>query len=116
MRERRCIVTGDVLPESHLVRFVIAPDHVVVPDIAAGLPGRGYWVRAEREILEKAVARNLFARSAKVSVTTPTELAARTEKLLADRMSADLGLARRAGQLVFGFDNVERALQSRTPP
>ena len=116
MRERRCIVTGDVLSEAELVRFVVAPDNAVVPDIAASLPGRGHWVRADRVVLEKAIARNSFAKSAKVSVDVPSDLCARTERRLAERMMADLGLARRAGQLVFGFDNVVRALQSRTPP
>ena len=116
VRERRCIVTGEVLAESALIRFVIAPDNVVVPDIAASLPGRGHWVRAERATLENAVARNSFAKSAKTSVNVPRDLCARTERVLVERMMADLGLARRAGQLVFGFDNVARALQSRTPP
>jgi predicted RNA-binding protein YlxR (DUF448 family) len=116
MRERRCIVTDDVLSEAELIRFVVAPDDTVVPDIAACLPGRGHWVRADRAVLEKAVARNAFARSAKAPVGVPADLCARTERFLAGRMMADLGLARRAGQLVFGFDNVARALQSRTPP
>ena len=116
MRERRCIVTGDVLSEAELIRFVVAPDNSLVPDIAAALPGRGHWVRADRSVLEKAVARNFFSRSAKASVNVPSDLCVRTERRLVDRMMADLGLARRAGQLVFGFDNVARALQSRTPP
>ena len=116
MRERRCIVTGDVLSECELIRFVVAPDNKVVPDIAASLPGRGHWVRADRVVLEKAMAGNFFAKSARTPVDSPLDLRERTERLLAERMMADLGLARRAGQLVFGFDNVVRALQSRTPP
>jgi uncharacterized protein len=116
MRDRRCIVTGEVLSEVELIRFVVAPDGTVVPDIAARLPGRGHWVRADRAVLEKAVARNFFAKSAKAAVDVPSDLCSRTERLLAERMMADLGLARRAGQLVFGFDNVARAFQSRTPP
>lgn len=116
VRERRCIVTGDVLSEAQLIRFVVAPDNKVVPDIAGSLPGRGHWVRADRAVLEKAVTRNFFAKSAKSSVDVPADLGTRTQSLLVERMMADLGLARRAGQLVFGFDNVARALQSRTPP
>ena len=41
MRERKCIVTGEVLPEARLVRFVAAPDARIVPDLEARLPGRG---------------------------------------------------------------------------
>jgi LytS/YehU family sensor histidine kinase len=33
-RERRCIVSGEVLPESKLIRFVVSPDGEVTPDIA----------------------------------------------------------------------------------
>ena len=116
VRERRCIVTGEVLPESELIRFVVAPDNSVVPDVAAVLPGRGHWVRADRAVLDKAIARNLFSKSAKTSVSVPHDLCARTERLIAERMMADLGLARRAGQLIFGFDNVTRAIQSRSAP
>jgi hypothetical protein len=31
-------------------------------------------------------------------------------------MLSDLGLARRAGQLVLGYDNVARALEAKSPP
>ena len=64
-RERRCIVTGEVLPEARLLRFVLAPDGQVVPDVEAKLPGRGLWVSADRTIIAQAVAKRLFARAAK---------------------------------------------------
>lgn len=115
LRERRCIVTGKVRPEYALMRFAVAPDRTIVPDIAQTLPGRGIWVTAERALLEQAVSRNLFAKAAGTKVDAG-DLVARTERLLAERMMADLGLARRSGQLVLGFDNVARALQSKAPP
>jgi predicted RNA-binding protein YlxR (DUF448 family) len=116
LRERKCIVTGEALSDAMLVRFVADPDGNVVPDIAASLPGRGLWVKADRDALAVAVEKNLFSKAAKAKVRATADLVARTEKLLADRMTADLGLARRASQLIFGFDNVANALQSKTPP
>lgn len=116
MRERRCIVTGEVLPEARLIRFVSDPDGNVVPDIAAKLPGRGIWVSADRKSLEKAIAKNLFSRSAKKPLKADAELPARVERLLIARMSDDLGLARRSGALIMGFDQVERALGGINPP
>jgi len=116
MRERRCIVTGEVLPEAQLIRFVADPDGCVVPDIAAKLPGRGMWVTARRDILERAIAKNNFSRSAKAALAASADLAVRVESLLVRRLADDLGLARRAGQLVQGFDNIARAIESRTPP
>jgi len=116
MRERRCIVSGEVLSEDRLIRFVVAPDGTVTPDIAAVLPGRGIWVGATRDAVNMAVKRNLFAKAAKANVTVAPDLADRVETLLIARIKADLGMACRSGQIVFGFDAVARALQSGTPP
>jgi len=116
LRERRCIVTGEVLPEARLIRFVSDPDGNIVPDIDAKLPGRGLWVSAERASLEKAIAKNLFSRAAKKPVKADAGLPARVEKLLVRRMADDLGLARRIGALILGFDQVERALSAKNPP
>jgi predicted RNA-binding protein YlxR (DUF448 family)/ribosomal protein L30E len=114
-RERRCIVSGEVMPDSRLVRFVADPDGHVVPDVAAKLPGRGLWVTATRKAVMQAVEKKLFARAAKANVTATADLAERTEKALVARMLGDLGIARRSGALVLGFDNVLRALDSRRP-
>jgi predicted RNA-binding protein YlxR (DUF448 family) len=116
MRERRCIVTREVLPESRLVRFVAGPENEIVPDVAAKLPRRGIWVSANRSILERAVAKNLFAKAAKTNVHVPTDLPSTVEALLVKRIQDHLGLARRSGTLVQGFDVVVRALQSRRKP
>jgi uncharacterized protein len=116
LRERRCIVTGEILSEAKLVRFVADPDGRVVPDVAAELPGRGMWVSATRDAVRTAVARNLFAKSAKASLQVSSDLPDRVERLLVARMQGDLGLARRAGQAVLGFDNVMRELDARVPP
>jgi predicted RNA-binding protein YlxR (DUF448 family) len=116
LRERRCIVTGEVVSDAKLVRFVADPDGHVVPDVAADLPGRGMWVSASRDAVTTAVAKNLFARSAKAPLKASADLADRVEHLLVVRMQGDLGLARRAGQAVLGFDNVMRELDSHRPP
>jgi uncharacterized protein len=116
MRERRCIVTGEVLPESHLVRFVVGPENEIVPDLAAKLPGRGIWASAERPALERAVAKNLFSKAAKTSVRAGADLPARVEALLVARIQDHLGLARRSGVLILGFDTVVRAFAARRKP
>ena len=115
-RARRCIVTGEILPDEARIRFVADPDGRIVPDIEGKLPGRGMWVKAERTVLARAVAKSVFARAAKAAVTVPADLAARVEDRLVARMIGDLGLARKSGALVFGFDNVARALGERQPP
>jgi predicted RNA-binding protein YlxR (DUF448 family) len=115
-RERRDIVSGEVMPENRLIRFVADPDAVIVPDVAAKLPGRGIWVEASKVSIDKAVEKKLFARAAKAQVNATADLADRVEKALVTRMLGDLGLARRSGQLLLGFDNVLRGLQGPKPP
>jgi hypothetical protein len=116
VRERRCIVTHEALPETRLVRFVVDPQGNIVPDIAAKLPGRGMWVSARREVLEQALARRQFSKAAHAPVEVCGDLPLRVEKLLVARMSGDLGLARRSGQLMLGFDNVVRAFAGKVAP
>jgi hypothetical protein len=115
-RERRCIVTGEVLAEARLLRFVVAPDGEIVPDVEAKLPGRGIWVRAERAAIEQALAKRLFGKAAKAQVRAGADLGSNAEARLVERILAHLGLARRAGELLLGFDQVEEALRGANPP
>jgi len=107
---RRCLVTGESRPVERLVRFAIGPDGTVVPDIEGRLPGRGMWLSAERDVVNKALAKSLFAKAARRSVVAPGDLADRIESLLARRCVELIGMARRAAQIVAGFDQVRAAL------
>jgi uncharacterized protein len=95
-----------------LVRFVVGPDGAVVPDVAARLPGRGLWLTPRRDIVERAVAKRAFARAARRPVVVPPDLADRLEALLARRCGESLGLARRAGVAIAGFDRVGVAVRA----
>ena len=109
-RERRDLVTGEVMAEERLIRFVVGPDSTVVPDLARKLPGRGMWVAADRLSVETAARKSLFARSAKTKLTASVDLAEQVDALLARRVLDSLGLAKRAGDLVSGFEKVAAAL------
>jgi predicted RNA-binding protein YlxR (DUF448 family) len=110
--ERKCIATAEVLPTSALIRFVVGPNDLIVPDITGKLPGRGIWVRADRAALDRAVGRKLFARGAKRAVEVPPDLVDRVETLLLDRVVSLLALARKAGQAVAGYEKVKSWLGS----
>jgi hypothetical protein len=73
-------------------------------------------VEASRAAITLAVTKKLFARAAKQSVKAGADLADRAQKALVARMLGDLGIARRSGALVLGFDNVLRALDGPKPP
>lgn len=105
-RQRRDLVTGQVMEEDRLIRFVAGPDGAVVPDLARKLPGRGLWVAADRASVETAAKKGLFSRSAKTKLSPPADLADQVEALLAQRLLNALGLARKAGDLVTGFEKV----------
>ena len=105
--ERRCIATGEVQPKAGLIRFVVGPDGAAVPDILGKLPGRGIWVSADRAALDKAVAKKLFSRSAKQSVSVPETLADDVERQIAARLVELISLARKAGQAVAGYEKVK---------
>src|SRR5205809_5522732 len=107
--QRRCIVTGEVRDRGSLLRFVVGPDGAIVPDVAARLPGRGLWLTSRRDIVDRAVAKRLFARAARRPVVAPAGLADRIESLLARRCCDALGLARRAGLAVAGVERVSEA-------
>ncbi|WP_294929050.1 RNA-binding protein [uncultured Paracoccus sp.] len=105
--ERRCLVTGEVGPKAGLIRFVAGPDGMVVPDLAEKLPGRGFWVTAERTILEKALAKGLFSRGAKAKVGAPDDLVQMIEDGLARRVVGLISLCRKSGDAVAGFEKVK---------
>ncbi len=99
-------------PKAELLRFVVAPDGRLTPDMAGRLPGRGLWLTARRDIVTAAVTKRLFARAARQPVIVDDDLADRVEALLAQRCRDHIGLARRAGQAVMGFAKVQAALMA----
>ncbi len=110
---RTCIVTGETMAPERMIRFVVGPEGDVVPDLARRLPGRGMWLKAERAIVEQAVAKKAFARAARAAVKAAADLPQRIERLLLDRVLEDLSRARRAGRAVAGFVKVEQMIGQR---
>jgi len=109
---RRCIVTREVQPKERMLRFVLGPSREIVPDIAGKLPGRGMWLSARGDVLETALSRGAFMRAARGQVTLPSDLRARIEDGLRGRVRDLLGLARRAGQAVSGWQAGREWLQA----
>ena len=112
---RQCAVTRERLGKEALVRFVLSPDGVVTPDVAEKLPGRGVWIKADRQVLEEAVKKKAFARAFKDTVQVPDGLPGTVEALMLQRFVGLLGMAKKGGDVVLGFDQVREALQKRAP-
>jgi hypothetical protein len=100
------------MDEAKLIRFVAGPDGAVVPDLGRKLPGRGLWVEATRTAVETAARKGLFARAAKAKLVARPDLADQVDGLLRARLLAGLGLARKAGDLTYGFEKVLAVIRS----
>ena len=109
---RRCIVTGEKRPVPELLRFVVGPGELIVPDLGGVLPGRGLWLSARRDVVNTASEKNLFAKAAKRKVVVPPHLADEIEAQMVRRCMDALGLARRAGQVVAGFEKTAAWLRA----
>jgi hypothetical protein len=112
---RRCLITQERQPSASMIRFALSPEGKVVPDLAGRLPGRGAWITARREALEQAVRKGAFSRAFRASVAAAPDLPAETERLLVSRCLSGIGLARRSGDLAFGYESVREALRSARP-
>jgi len=121
---RRCAVTRERGPKEKMIRFVVGPGRAsggktvgeIVPDISATLPGRGIWLSARADVIETARKRGAFARiGSKVArgpVVVPPDLLPVLQAGLVRRIGELLGLARRAGQAICGFEKARAWLIS----
>ena len=112
---RQCAVTRDRLEKADMIRFVRSPDGLAVPDVAEKLPGRGAWIRADKDTLAKAVKAGTFSRAFKAQTPLPDDIAAMVEGQLVRQCVGLLGMARKSGKVVVGFDQVRAYLKSRSP-
>jgi len=108
--ERKCIVSGESQPKCGLIRFVTGPDGMVVPDVLNRLPGRGFYVAADRAAIDKAAAKGLFSRAARQPVKAPEGLSDLIEAQLLRRVIDFLSMARKAGEAVTGYEKVKEWL------
>jgi predicted RNA-binding protein YlxR (DUF448 family) len=112
VNDRTCIVTRQCLPAEDMIRFVAGPDDTVVADLKGKLPGRGCWVTARRDLVEKAAGKDMFSRALKRKVDAPPDLAERIDRQMVDALTGMMNLARKAGQIVMGAAKTENAVRS----
>lgn len=107
---RRCAATGVSGAPSAMVRFVAGPDGALCADLTAQLPGRGVWVTASAEALALALRKKAFQRGLGQAVKAPEHLAETVIQGLRQRCLDAVSLARRAGEIISGYDRVADAL------
>lgn len=104
---RKCVTTGESLDKSELLRFVVSPDGVLTFDLQQKLPGRGAYVIPDAAALQNALTKNLFAKSFKEKIKTPSGMAEQVTAQLRQSALQLLALARRAGDAVAGSDKAQ---------
>jgi ribosomal protein L7Ae-like RNA K-turn-binding protein len=92
----------------------VGPNKVIVPDIVGRLPGKGFWLKSSKNVIFDACKKNAFARHARTSVTIPEDLIGLVESLLRKHCLEIFGLAKRAGQMVGGYEKVRSILLVET--
>src|SRR5262249_55092720 len=109
--QRLCVVTREVKPIDEMIRFVVGPDRMVVPDLKRKLPGRGVWVTARRDLVAAAVKQRVFAGGLRAEAKAAPDLPDTVDDLLERSVLDALAIARKAGQVVAGFAKVEKAAE-----
>lgn len=114
--ERRCALTGTTALKSDLLRFALAPDGMLVPDLKQVLPGRGFYSGVTKAVLAEAqtsgALSKAIARHYKISpkdFRLPDSLAEQVARLYVKNVMSMLGLERKAGRVFLGADSVGKA-------
>ncbi|MGH1350713.1 MAG: RNA-binding protein [Methyloligellaceae bacterium] len=111
---RQCVVTREKLDVNELVRFVLDPNGLVVPDLKRKLPGRGVWVTAKADKIEIALKKGVFKKAFRQSVEVADDLVEQIDRLMRTAALQRLALTNKAGQLILGFAKVDAALSKKS--
>ena len=109
---RKCIVTGEIKEKSQLLRFVITPDKQIVQKKKKKLPGKGVYVSSSYDVLQQAIAKNVFSKVLKKNVKVSADLLQIVENILHKNALNAISLAKKAGNTVIGMDKVLEALKA----
>ncbi len=106
-----CIVTGEELPIEKMIRFVVDPKNNIMADLSEKLPAQGFWIKASRDVIKKAIWRNSFTTANRSPVNIPKDLLENIELGLLKQSLETIGLAKKAGLVTQGFAKVEELLK-----
>jgi len=116
--QRTCIACRQTKPQDQLVRYVVAPDGMLLVDYRHRLPGRGAYTCIDLECLQTAVTRKQFQRSfqGKCNELSFVALQDGLQQALLQRITNLIGMARKSSQVSSGSNAVIMALRQRNLP
>jgi uncharacterized protein len=113
--QRTCVGCRVTCDKDELIRFVLAPDGTLVPDLLKKLPGRGVYTCLKESCIRQACERKLFSRAFKRDVLGADADALRDLiiTMMEDRIASYIALANKAGKVVSGSDMVGEVLKKK---
>ena len=106
--QRSCLACRETRDKGSLLRFVLAPDRTVVPDLQQKLPGRGVYTCMKSSCLKQAALKKQFSRGFKGEVlgAEAENLTRQVAEKLEERIASYLCLANKGGKIASGSDQV----------
>jgi len=116
--QRSCITCRREGDKRTFLRFVLAPDGTVTPDLEGKLPGRGAYTCQSRRCVLEAATRRQFSRSFKGAgaAVDAQSLADLLQRTMEQRIGGYLALATKAGATLSGGEAIERSLKGMKLP
>ncbi|MCL2760983.1 MAG: DUF448 domain-containing protein [Desulfuromonadales bacterium] len=113
--ERSCLGCKSKKEKNELLRFVITPERVLVPDFLGKLPGRGAYTCFNKKCIAEALRLHQFSRSFKGEIIAPAldGLFEQLQLLFIERILSLIALANRAGNVISGSDSIIDGLKKK---
>ena len=109
---RKCILTGRTANKDELLRFTVLPDGRMLPDFDKKLGGRGVYLSNSVKLLQDLVTREKpLNKILHKNVLIAADLPQMIENILRKKALDAINLARKAGELVLGFEKVKEVLK-----
>ena len=109
---RKCLVTKTIIEKKDLIRFVVDPEDNLIADINQNLPGKGYWVKADRDTISKAINKKILCKAIKKKVTVEKNILDKIEIQIKKQIINQISLCRKAGAAIFGFDKIKASIKN----
>lgn len=110
LETRKCVISGKVLNKESLLRFVTLKDGTMLPDFNKKIDGRGFYVSNSKKLLQSLVEKHPFNKILHKKVEYASDMPEIVEGILTKKGLDALNLARKAGDLVLGFEKVKELI------
>ncbi len=105
--ERTCIVTRKKIDPKRAIRLCVTPNGDLFADLKGNFPARGYWITPTQENFMHLFSQPKRFRQIKGAHFPPEDFVKQLIEQLKNKILQQIGLAKRSGHLIFGFEKVK---------